>query len=445
MPLLRHRNRRKRCYRAACRWWAKLKDHERAVSVCGKLIDSRGFLGSGCVNIGNDGVINSISKIPRGDKVYSYEGEGEYIAPGLVDIHVHLRGLELSYKEDEATGTRAALSSGITLVADMPNTKPRLSTPEAIELKLSELAEKSFVDHAVYAGVPDSPELITKILNLAVAGFKIFPEDFMKRWSSVRKILGLSNVLAIVHPELPEADRVWDDDNYERGEQRGCWMEGASLYYLSEAAAKVHITHVSCLGTLRLAKSMGFSVDTTPHYLLYDYTLGGCYFRVNPPLRDPITRTLMMKALTEGLFDALASDHAPHSLGEKSAWPHCPVGIPWLGLWPWLLYRLVRAHALGRSEFLGLLTSGPAKILGLGARYGLIEVGYRGNLVVVSESPSRFLSTYSKAPYGHAFMEELAAVPRAVFIGGQLAAEEMEVTLKPTVLNPFSRRGEIEP
>ncbi|MFP3231547.1 MAG: dihydroorotase [Acidilobus sp.] len=405
-------------------------------SFCGRLYDARGPLGEGCVNVSN-GIIESISSGPRGEEVHSYHGDGLYVAPGLIDLHVHLRGLELSYKEDEASGTMAALASGVTLVTDMPNTRPRLSTPEALRAKLEALRGASYVDHAVYAGVPDSPELVGRLASMPIAGFKVFPEDLASRWGSVEVILNMRDLLVVLHPELPEAERAWAEENYERDELRGCWAEGASLYYVASARARVHITHVSCPGTLRLAKSMGLTADTTPHYLLYSHLLGGCHFRVNPPLRDEVTRSLMLKAVVEGQVDALASDHAPHSPQEKSSWPHCPAGIPWLGLWPWALYRLVSSGAMGRGEFLRLLTTGPARVLGLGNLYGLLEPGHRANLVVVEERPRRFAGTYSKAPYWHYFMGDLYAAPKAVVVGGRLVAEDMEVLGRPKTINPF--------
>lgn len=411
-------------------------------SVCGTLVDPLDGVAEGCVNV-RDGLIDSVSREPRGEEVYRAPS-GSYIAPGLIDLHVHLRGLELSYKEDEATGTMAALSSGITLVADMPNTRPRLATPEAVSAKLRALAAMSYTDYAVYAGIPDRPDGVDALRSMPVVGFKVYPEDLGARAVSVRRVLDLKGTLVVLHPEVPEAERVWADENYERGLARGCWMEAASLYMLSGARARVHVTHVSCPSTLLLAKSMGFTADTTPHYMFYSYYMSGCQYRVNPPLRDEVSRSLIVKYVLEGTFDALGSDHAPHSRQEKAAWPHCPPGIPWLGLWPWVVYRLVKAHAMSRQEFLRLTSLGPAKVLGLDRLYGRLRPGYRANLVVIDEAHEwRFTGTYSKAPYCHAFMSLAAAAPLAVFVGGQLASEGFDVKIKPRTVNPVevSRLG----
>ncbi|MGC9210056.1 MAG: dihydroorotase [Acidilobus sp.] len=408
-------------------------------SICGRLYDAMGELGEGCLNV-DGGLIRSITKDPEGETVYRFYGEGLVVVPGFIDLHVHLRGLELSYKEDEESGTKAAVSSGITLVLDMPNTRPRLSTPDAIMMKLKALSANSYVDYGVYAGVPDDPRSVPDLAKLPVAGFKVYPEDMGLRGAALQAVMK-SGRLVVLHPELPEAERVADGENYWRGLARGCWLEGAAVNYLLGFGkpARLHVTHASCPGTLYLSKAFGATTDVTPHHILFDYERAGCTYRVNPPLRDPVTRSLLLKALVEGYVDALASDHAPHSSAEKSSWPHCPAGIPWLGLWPSLALELVSAGLLQLTRFLELTSLGPARILGIDSWYGLLRPGYRANVVILDlRYRGRFVGTYSKAAYYHAFMAEVYAQPKAVFVGGVLAAEEGEVLLKPQVVNPFS-------
>ncbi|MGC9072003.1 MAG: dihydroorotase [Acidilobus sp.] len=407
-------------------------------SICGRLVDARGHLGEGCANV-KDGYIASITREPRSDVVYRFFDEGLVVAPGFIDLHVHLRGLELSYKEDEGSGTKAALTSGITLVVDMPNTRPRLATPDAVKMKLEALSRLSYVDYGVYAGVPDDMGHVRELAAMPIAGFKVYPEDMSLRVGVLTDVLG-SGRLVVLHPELPEAERVMDGDNPWRGLARGCWMEGAAVHLLSTFGrpTRLHVTHVSCPGTLYASRELGATTDVTPHHVLFDSEARGCYFRVNPPLRDSVTRSLLLKALIEGAVDAIASDHAPHAGVEKGFWPHCPSGIPWLGLWPLVMFSLVSSGAMSLAKFLELASLGPARVLGLESRYGLLEPGYRADLVALDYTwRGRFVSTYSKAPYSHAFMREVYAIPKAVFVGGALAAEEGQVLLKPPALNPF--------
>ena len=407
-------------------------------SICGRLFDARGYLGNACVNV-SGGVIASVTTEPRSDEVYRFDQEGLVIVPGFIDLHVHLRGLELSYKEDEESGTKAALSAGITLVVDMPNTRPRLSTPSALKAKLDALKRTSYVDYGVYAGIPDEPDTVGELTKQPIAGFKVYPEDMAVRPQSVSKVLS-SGRLVVLHPELPEAERLGYDENDHRALERGCWMEGAGLALLLTLGAprRLHVTHASCPTTIDLARSLGATIDVTPHHLIYDSNSRGCHFRVSPPIRDSVTRDLLVRYVIEGLVDAIASDHAPHSPQEKASWPHCPPGIPWLGLWPLSLFRLVSSGALSLPEFLRLTSLGPARVLGIDGLYGLIEPGYRANITVLNtRARGRFTATYSKASYLHAFMEEVYAAVSAVFVGGTLAALEGEPLLRPPVRNPF--------
>ncbi len=99
--------------------------------------------------------------------------------PGAIDMHTHLRGLNLSRKEDERSGTLAAAHGGITAVVDMPNTSPEVRTVTVLREKLRALAEKSVVDYGVFVGLPSSAEELRRMLSIeGVVGLKIYPTDF---------------------------------------------------------------------------------------------------------------------------------------------------------------------------------------------------------------------------------------------------------------------------
>ncbi|AFZ70750.1 dihydroorotase-like cyclic amidohydrolase [Caldisphaera lagunensis DSM 15908] len=406
------------------------------ISICGYLYDYRGFLGNGCVNINDQGTIDSISKLPKMEKVYKFE---KYIiGPGLVDLHVHLRGLDLSYKEDEETGTKSALKSGITLVVDMPNTKPRLDNYSAIKSKLNSLKEKSYTDYGVYSAIPKNTKDMEEVLKLPIAGFKIYPEDIGNRKDMIKEVLKL-NRFTIVHPELPEAEKIHDEENLLRGILRGCHLEGAAVDVIHKfnENAKVHITHASCPSTVLEAKKFGYTVDTTPHHLFYNSKNQGCYYRVNPPLREEYIRENLMKLFIDGNIDALCSDHAPHSKKEKENFKTCPSGIPWLGSWPWLIFRLVKYDLIKISNFFYYISYSPSKILGLN-NYGSLEKGKRGNIITIDKDKVwRFIETYSKAPYYNHFMEENYGFVTNAFIGGELVLDNDNIIKGKNIINPF--------
>ncbi|MDP8002866.1 MAG: amidohydrolase family protein, partial [Caldisphaera sp.] len=204
-------------------------------------------------------------------------------------------------------------------------------------------------------------------------------------------------------------------------------------------AKKIHITHASCPSTVYEAKKFNYTVDSTPHHIFYDSNNMGCYYRVNPPLRDRETKYSLFKLLIDGQIDAMCSDHAPHSDREKNNFITCPSGIPWLGLWPWLVFKLVTLGLISIDRFLFLLSYSPAKILGL-INYGYIDRNARADLIVIDKSMKwRFVETFSKAPYNMHFMEEMYGFPIKVFVGGKLVSDYRNIIDRPEPINPFAK------
>lgn len=403
--------------------WYRYWENKLGKAVCGRLFDPRGPLGEGCLILEN-GIISKIKKLPPAgvEKLYNFNKEGLIITPAFIDIHVHLRGLELSHKEDEYTGTKAALLSGILAVMDMPNTIPRLDNVKALNEKIKKLNEKSVIDFGVYAAIPSNPREFYKILKEPIAGFKIYPSDIRNR-NDMLKFMDNINKVIVLHPELPEALNPVMESEISRSLHRGCHLETVAVNYVRRILknAKIHITHASCPSTIFEAKRLGLSVDVTPHHLLYDVQ-EGCLWRVSPPLRDRVLReTLMDILLFRDMIDALVSDHAPHRPSEKKDPLFCSSGFAWLEAWPWLIFRLVSIGVLSLSKFLKLLSLGPASILGLKEKIGLLKKGYRANIIVIDTKYIwRFYgSLSSKDPHLHLFMRELRGKPITAFLGGE--------------------------
>ncbi|MEB3773839.1 MAG: dihydroorotase [Desulfurococcales archaeon] len=408
--------------------------------ICGNLADYRGLLGSGCIGV-EDGFIRSVRKAPGRGRVRDYTGTGYIVSPGLIDIHVHLRGLEYSYKETEETGGRAAAASGITLVIDMPNTLPRADNRETVRAKLEALS-RAPVDHGLFAAIPRDPRRVEELLSEAIAGFKVYPEDLYERSGGVKGALS-SGSLVVLHPELPEAGSAVAEDLVSREAHRNCGFEAAAVEVLAGmGGGRVHVTHASCRSTIIAAKKHGYTVDVTPHHLFYNTLTGaGCMYRVNPPLRPWHEPSWLVYMLLEGLVDAFASDHAPHALWEKSDPLYCSPGIPWLESWPWLVYRLVSVGALDLSEFLWLASRGPAVVAGL-EDYGVIREGARGNILVYDpRAVWRFPGpAYSMARHYPSTMARMAGRPIEVLVGGETVFIGGEVIEGVRGVNPFTWR-----
>jgi len=184
---------------------------------------------------------------------------------------------------------------------------------------------------------------------------------------------------------------------------------------------RLHVTHASCPSTVLEAKRLGLTVDVTPHHIFY-VVKEGCLWRVAPPLRTRETQTSLLNLLLfEDVIDAMVSDHAPHKLSERKDPLFCSSGFAWLEAWPWLVFRLVSLGVLSLKKFLRLLSLGPAKILGLDKKLGLLRKGYRANIIVIDTNYKwRFPGPFaSKDPHLHLFMRELKGRPIATFLGGE--------------------------
>ncbi|AEB94431.1 dihydroorotase [Metallosphaera cuprina Ar-4] len=327
------------------------------------------------------------------------------ILPAGVDMHVHLRGLELSYKETVSSGTSEAVYGGIGLVVDMPNTVPPINDERSINMRLRELADHSRCDYGVYSGVTKHD-----VESLPIAGYKVFPEDINKE-ETIQ--LFTSKKLKILHPEVPVALR------YGRMNRR-TWQEIASLY---EVKGRFHITHVTNLDTLRLAKDLGFTTDLTAHHLLVDGERN-CLTKVNPPIRDATERKKLLTALFEA--DAVASDHAPHASAEKSLpYELCPPGIAAVSFTLPFIYTLAFRGVIPLSRAVELTSRGPSNILNVDA--GELREGYLANIVVLRKDRWRYSTRYSKVTQTPLDGFPLDASVHATIVEGKVSYLEGQV------------------
>ncbi len=359
--------------------------------------------------------------------------------PGFIDIHCHLRGLELSYKEDEGSGTRAAAKGGYVAVVDMPNTKPRVNSVKVLRMKLDSLSSKSCIDYGIWvAPSPRVSEVIEMLKYPGVVGVKVFPEDF--NLLSAMLSMDFEMLKLVVHAEDPyfisecRAGSRWRCRPIE-GELKAVEAVHSTLVSAgSKKNVRIHVTHATNPLTLLLAKKMGFTVDTCPHYLYLssvDELSRGCVAKVNPPLRHPSTPTSLLKFIK--YLDAISTDHAPHSIGEKSAdFAECPSGIASIEYAVLAVLNLALKAGLGLSDVVRLLSKGPSEILGL-RFFGCASPGGIASYTVVDlsrETSVSSLETVSKAgntPYdGAVFKGSIIATVvrgRPVYMDGEFIEE----------------------
>jgi len=383
-------------------------------------------------------------KICREYECIDLRGEG-LLVPGFIDLHVHLRGLENSYKEDEETGTKAAVHGGFTAVVDMPNTMPKIDNVFALRRKLNALKTMSYTDYGIYLSPPsDKDELLNMLIHEGVVGVKIFPQDLHhipKVAEAFKDLTTKDNRrrIIIVHAENPLM--LSECDAGRRYICRPIESELSVLNILKNYAEPwiyIHITHVTNLLTLTLAKNYGFTVDTCPHYLYLDSSNEkemGCTAKVNPPLRSRSTRLMLLNFVNK--FDAITSDHAPHSEEEKlKDFSTCPSGISSIDVMGSLMLNLIHKGVIDLVDVINLLSKGPARILGL-RRWGCLYEGCLASYTVVDldnelcVDPQKFSSKAKLTPYK---TMRLRGSVKATVIRGCLVHKDNHIVEKPRAM-----------
>ena len=331
---------------------------------------------------------------------------GLMIAPGLIDMHVHLRDPGLTYKEDIVTGTAAAAAGGVTSVCCMPNTKPVIDTPDLIRYA-SEKGEKEGFARVLPIGavtVGQKGAVLTDFSALNEAGACAFSDDGVPVMSAVIMRNALKSAkplgkIVISHCEDGEMVQNYAVNEGPVSEKLGLpgrpaiaedLMVARDLMLAEETGAHVHIAHVSTSGSVRLireAKARGVSCsgETCPQYFIYteeELLKKGTLARVNPPLRTAHDRQAILEAVLDGTLDCIVTDHAPHSAEEKARpLPDAPSGMVGLetSLAACLTY-LVKPGYLSVPELIRKMTLIPARILGL--PYGTLKPGAPADVCV---------------------------------------------------------------
>ncbi len=334
------------------------------------------------------------------------DGTGLCTAPGLIDMHVHLRDPGQTHKEDILTGTAAAAAGGFTAVACMPNTKPvcdNLETLRYIQEKATQAGSCRVLPICAVT-VGQAGQELTNFSELYAAGAAAFSDDGVpvQRAAVMRAALQQARLLGtvvIAHEEDGEmvGNRACNEGKISellglpgRPAIAEDIMVARDVMLAADTGAHVHIAHVSTAGSveiIRRAKAAGIHVtaETCPQYFWFTEDLlpeKGTLARVNPPLRTERDRQAVLAAVVDGTLDCIVTDHAPHSAEEKARpLPEAPSGM--IGLETSLAASLTALYHGGHLPLLRVLqrmTAAPAQILGLNG--GCLREGGPADLVL---------------------------------------------------------------
>jgi len=378
-----------------------------------------------------DGFIKRISKlkpIARADE--TIHADKLIAAPGLIDVHVHLRDMELGYKETFQTGTRAAARGGYTTVIDMPNTKPPTTNAVRLDEKKNRAKGHIFTNMAFQAALVQDADEMKRMKESGAVAFKLYLNKSLETFNSSDKsvlLLALqaakqSNSLVTIHAEDGDAIRRMQTECVASGKvsindflrAHSPTVEIAAvksiLKLCKSVGVRAHVCHITTPQAVRIVRASGNSTcEATAHHLLLDQSAFRRYGTMAicvPPIRKIEYRQKLWNLFVKGEVDVLASDHAPHTLREKvttNAW-NAASGVPGLETSLTVMLTQVFKGRLPLRRLIQASSTLPATIFRLHTK-GHLQSGYDADIVLIDPmartviQAREVLSTAKYAPF----------------------------------------------
>ncbi|GAY76256.1 dihydroorotase [Sporolactobacillus inulinus] len=429
-----------------------------------------------------EGKIAAISKTTlEGTADQETDARGQYILPGLIDVHVHSRDPGPTYKEDFFTSTQAAAAGGITTIFDMPNTTPPTRDAASYHAQVDNLTPKAHVDFGLWgiALGPMNNASLPELHNAGVIGIKYFwgyavnkntfqltynyepgmtdvlpPLSDGEVYQIFQNVAKTGNVLAI-HGEdssliqtLTEQVKKSGRDDYEALlDGRPNLAEEVTVQmgttFSRASGAKLHVLHVTtaeAADAIRRAQAQGapVSAETCPHYLFLsneDYPTVGAVMKIYPPVKYKKDQQALWQAINDGTITIISSDHAPHTAEEKSGslWK-IPAGMPGTETMAPLMLNAVNEGKLSLQKLTALMSENPAKRFGIYPQKGSLEVGTDADITIVDlnkETTIKAANLHSKSKVTAYDGWRVKGVPVQTIVRGETIMKNGEIIHKP--------------
>lgn len=337
----------------------------------------------------DNGKISAVRKVISGGEKRIKITNG-VILPGFVDPHVHFRDPGMTQKEDFSSGTLSAIHGGVTSILDMPNTLPPVSDVDSLTMKKSAVKGRAYADYGLFAAI--TPGCNAALLAPFVAGFKLF------MGSTTGKILlnddeEISDAFTSIFRTGKRISVHAEDDSMILKEQekncrdhlrnRPVEAEINALRRLSRfKGMNINICHNTNAESVAMANDLGFTTEVTLHHLFFEpERFSTAEYKVNPPIREKATRDRLYKVFAEGKISMFGSDHAPHTMSDKSQdFDSAPSGIPGVETTMPIVMNMVRREKIPLSQAVSMGSETPAASFGMSK--GRIAEGYDADLSV---------------------------------------------------------------
>ncbi len=402
-----------------------------------------------------DGVIVEIGPdltIPKGITIECAE---KVVLPGLIDIHTHLREPGFEYKEDVASGTRAAAHGGFTAICAMPNTSPICDEGAAVRFLVERARERGAVRvHPIGAiTVGQKGEALAEMGDMLAEGAVAFSDDGRGVQDAGMMRLAMDyakqfDATIVSHTEVESlvGKGVVNEGAVSTRLGLPGWPAAAEEIQVARDIAiaeltgcRLHFAHLSTAGSVELvrqakAKGLAVTCEVTPHHLFLDEdAVDATYntaFKMNPPLRTAEDRAALVAGLLDGTIDAIATDHAPHASHEKALeFELAPFGTTGLETaLPLVVTNLISRDVFGWDRLVEVMAHGPRRALGLDPVR--LEAGAIADITIVDpearvEITSAFFESKST---NSAFMgTTLLGKASEVIVGGRFALRNGKV------------------
>jgi len=377
-------------------------------------IVNEGAIFEGDILIENEFIKEIAEKIsPKSSDCIIVDAEGNYLMPGAIDDQVHFREPGLTQKATIETESKAAVAGGVTTFIDQPNTVPNAVTQELLEQKYQIAATTSYANYSfMMGGTNDNLEELLKTNPRNVAGIKLFLGSstgnmLVDNQETLEKIFSSTKMLIAVHCEdeatikanLEKYKEEYGDDipmkfHHLIRSEEACYISSSKAIELAKkTGARLHVFHLSTAKEMDLftnkipLEKKKITAEVCVHHLWFtneDYETKGSLIKWNPAVKTANDREALWDALLDDRIDVIATDHAPHTLEEKTnPYTSCPSGAP---LVQHSVVAMFEAHLRGKisvEKIVEKMCHNPAKIFNIEKR-GFIKEGYFADLVIVN-------------------------------------------------------------